>query len=158
MSTRNKGDFSFFGIRVWKSSSVIIACGAEVDVITMSVSGKPSQKSENETAVPPKRSATFCARVKLRLVTITLDTPSLTRHSSVSSPMLPAPSTIPRRPRSEPKILRARSTAAEGTDAAPSDSRVSERTRPPTERADWKRRLKTVRTACRCPVRLRATS
>ena len=59
--------------------------------------------------------------------------PDRVRHSSASSAISPAPSTIARLPASDPKICFASCTAAELTDAAPRATDVSLRTRPATE-------------------------
>ena len=118
-----------------------------MEVMRISTSCRWSKNSLYGTAEPLRSSASLRARVRSRLATIKLSNPSLTRHCRVSSPISPAPRTIPRRPRSDPNIFRASSTAADGTEAAPSAIRVSARTRLPTPSAFWNNRFKAAPTA-----------
>ena len=76
--------------------------------------------------------ASAWARSKVLFATTAARTPSACSDASASSAISPAPSTIARRPASEPKICFASCTAAELTDAAPRATAVSFRTRPAT--------------------------
>ena len=126
-----------------RSLEVITGLVAAVDVTRTSALDNERQNSSIDTARPPTLATVSAARSGVRFATRTSEAPSTRRHRRVVSPMSPAPRTTAVLPSREPKTLMASRTAADGIDAAPRPSSVSERTAPPTARPDWKRRCST---------------
>ena len=141
MSMMNSGRVRLAGTAAATAAFDRIGVGAPVAVMTMSASTSACPSESQLVTVPPTSSASSCACASVRLVITMPATACAFRCSAVSLPISPAPMTSTRRPASCPKIFLARLTAAKLTDTAPSASAVSDRTRLPTPKAQWNRRL-----------------